>query len=724
MTTINIGGQRVKVGDEFWSLSQDEQNATVEHIAGQLGVKSGPKPPPPSGSGGGSEGMAGRATRAQREDYTAPTMLESAGRGFVQGGTAGFAEEMKGLEAAGGATPTMQFLNRFSPASMAASMALGGARMLAERAAPSVFGTGGTDAYNQTTDQIRSENRVAQSENPGSYLTGQIGGAVAVPLPAASFATVPRAIATGATLGAVTGAGNGEGLEDRARQAATGGIFGGLFGGAAVPLVKGAEALGGAISSAASGITSRIRGVANPEAEAARRVQMAFAKDAEAGNVISGPQLRSAVDNAQPIIAADMGGETVRALARSAANTSPAGREKLAAAIADRFEGQSERTVDFLKAFGAPEITAAREQLQAGARAANRPAYAKAYQDGAGGIWTEPLAEIASTPLGQQALKDAMIKARNRAPLDGFKPPPNPFVQGEDGVMQLQGGAAPTIQFWDHVQRSLRDAAETGNKDAGALRKVLNQELDRLVPSFNDARLGAAKFFGAEDALDAGIKFAQAGKMNHGEAMSALKRMSPDDQDLFKAGFLGQIIDRVGKLTDSRDVAKAIMQSPDARQRVQMVLGPKGAERLEAFIEGEKFMNATRAAVSGNSRTAQYLAEIGMAGGGAGAGLAVGGDVKSAAAGALLQKGARMGATKIDARVSEKVAEMLASDDPKVWGRAIELASKNRAVLDAISDANRYLAQLSAPQAPNIPVPALTGVPRAAAEDEPQRPVR
>ncbi len=37
MPTLNIGGQRVKVGDEFLSLSPEQQNATVEEIAGSLG---------------------------------------------------------------------------------------------------------------------------------------------------------------------------------------------------------------------------------------------------------------------------------------------------------------------------------------------------------------------------------------------------------------------------------------------------------------------------------------------------------------------------------------------------------------------------------------------------------------------------------------------------------------------------------------------------------------
>ncbi len=38
-TTLNIGGKRVKVGDNFRSLSPDQQNATVEEIARSLNIQ-------------------------------------------------------------------------------------------------------------------------------------------------------------------------------------------------------------------------------------------------------------------------------------------------------------------------------------------------------------------------------------------------------------------------------------------------------------------------------------------------------------------------------------------------------------------------------------------------------------------------------------------------------------------------------------------------------------
>lgn len=44
MATLNIGGKRVKVGDEFLRMSPEQQNAAVEEIAGQMGASAVPSP--------------------------------------------------------------------------------------------------------------------------------------------------------------------------------------------------------------------------------------------------------------------------------------------------------------------------------------------------------------------------------------------------------------------------------------------------------------------------------------------------------------------------------------------------------------------------------------------------------------------------------------------------------------------------------------------------------
>lgn len=50
MATLNINGRRVKVDDSFMSLSPEQQNATVDEIAGQIGVQPASKEEKPKGS--------------------------------------------------------------------------------------------------------------------------------------------------------------------------------------------------------------------------------------------------------------------------------------------------------------------------------------------------------------------------------------------------------------------------------------------------------------------------------------------------------------------------------------------------------------------------------------------------------------------------------------------------------------------------------------------------
>jgi hypothetical protein len=179
-----------------------------------------------------SEGPAGRATRAQREDYDAPSKLESFARAWERGGSYNFGDEARGLQAAGGASDLQGYLSRLSPGTYFGSLAAGAGRMLAEKAAPSIFGTGGTETYNRTVDQNRADNQVAETENPITTIIGQVAGGAATPVPAAAVATPLRAAATGAGLSALFGIGEGRTAQERAEKGATGAVVGGVLGGA------------------------------------------------------------------------------------------------------------------------------------------------------------------------------------------------------------------------------------------------------------------------------------------------------------------------------------------------------------------------------------------------------------------------------------------------------------------------------------------------------------
>jgi hypothetical protein len=102
-------------------------------------------------------------------------------------------------------------------------------------------------------------------------------------------------------------------------------------------------------------------------------------------------------------------------------------------------------------------------------------------------------------------------------------------INRETGRMELRTDpngttALPSLQFWDHVKRNLD---KVKSPDAQDFARVLREHLDTLAPAYKEARAGAAHFFGAENALEAGKAFVTS-KMANGEARQALGQ---DDAD-------------------------------------------------------------------------------------------------------------------------------------------------------------------------------------------------
>src|SRR5262249_18185559 len=154
------------------------------------------------------------------------------------------------------------------------------------------------------------------------------------------------------------------------------------------------------------------------------------------------------------------------------------------------------------------------------------------------GLWTDELQRMASnSPAFRRAMENAVERGRDRATAEGFGAF-NPGVTFENGIMRFgQGRGAPpypNMQYWDYGQRELRDAQNAArragrNEEAGALgmlHRSLLSELDNANPAFARARQGAAQFFGAENALEAGQAFVRS-SANIPEARTALARMSP-----------------------------------------------------------------------------------------------------------------------------------------------------------------------------------------------------
>ena len=550
-----------------------------------------------------------------------------------------------------------------------------------------------------------------QEEHPIADAVAEVAGGVASMGGAAATQTGAKLLGlTGNTLKQLATRGAASGAAVSAADAAVRGenplSAGGV--GAAVGAV--APVVGRAVNAkVVEPIAAAVRGARNPTAEAERRVASALDRDIR--NNDRGLTLREmtgAQAEGQPAALMDAGGEVTRALARSSANTSPEGRSILSRTIDDRFESQAPRLADWLsRTSHYPNATAQQDALDKVAKTVNRGAYAKAYREGDKEIISDELHRLMGSPAVVEAMRKAAASGKDRAITQGM----GAMRQGatvENGVVNFTKGknGAPTypnLAYWDAVKRELDDATaaaqRAGRKEEAStltqLTRGLRDELDRLVPSYGNARAGAAAFFGAGDAIEAGQNFVGASRrFGVEETRKALSKMSPIERQLFQDGYVSRLVQTIEQTGDRRSVLNKIGNSRAARAELVVALGPQRAKEVEARLRIEGIMDLARPAVQGNSTTARQLVELGLAGG-VGGYESYQGDPQALVKAALVY-GAARGKRVIDERVAKEVAKLLVSSDVRQLQRGLNILTRNQNMMGAIRQADAGLASIAA----------------------------
>lgn len=540
-----------------------------------------------------------------------------------------------------------------------------------------------------------------EEQHPIASTAAGLAGGVAATAPLAATGVGAKILGLGGgNLGSqmLRGAASGAGINaadalTRGGNPVTAAGVGALAGGAGEPVARVAGAI-------AEPIANTVRGIFNPSKEASRRVASAAERDLAAGTTgLTPKEFTDAKATGQPVTLMETGGETTRALARSAANTSPEGRAVLDKTINQRFESQSTRLADWLRStFHFPNAVAQQEAIEQAGKTANNTAYKKAYQEGSAGIWNPEIEQLAGSDAVAAAMKKAVAAAKDEAIISGHGAMNPRITFTQDGRIQFTKGPSgvptyPDLQFWDLTRRELSSSAaqaiRAGNDTEGrrltAFSKALNAALDKAVPSYAEARSGAALFFGAENALEAGQAFVTS-KMGNEEARRALAKMSPLEKQLFQDGYVDAFVRQVREGSDRRSMMNTIATSDAARERLSIALGPDKARELEAMLHVEGVMDLARSAVQGNSTTARQLVELGLAGGAYTYG--TGGNVLNpdpqAIMNAALVYGASRGHNVINTRVAEQVARQLSSNDPKFIAAGLKAIAGSQGLLNSL----------------------------------------
>jgi len=644
---------------------------------------------------------------------------ESAARGAIESLTFGTAPALSGLAAAGKTTRTTYIDPESGVAVNPESGVQDAIAGLVRVGLDHFLSPEGkaTEAYRKARDELRQTQESAFGQNPKSYIAGQVGGALVTPgLSGARAATAAGRIGKAARGGAAAGGlyGTGEAISegqspgDVALSGAKGAATGALFGTAGAGAIEG----GAKVINRARNVG---QGVINPEAVAARTIRDTMRSDAAGrGMGLDRPTYEAAQRSGMPLYMVDYGGQGTRDLGRAAANISPQAWDALEKVTTERAEGRPERLRAVIDRMFGGTLDAGADQikLEQAARKANRVNYGRAYAAGSRPIWSPELERLTSSDAVRGAIKGAITRGKDRAVAEGF----GGFRPGvrvtPDGRIEFPSGPKgiptyPDLRFWDYTQRELSDAANAAaragrNEEAATLKGVLHDlkaELDRQVPEFKAARQGAAQFFGAEDASEAGRKFVMM-NADPREASRALAKMSPPERELFARGFaddLGQAVLRNG----SMGTIKRAFTAPLARQKIETALGPARAKELEVTLRAELVADKTKAALGNSTTTRQQelmrALKAGVSASGTGHGLAGAGavgafefikdgqyDFKSILGGALLLGAMKRGAHKVDVRVFRHIGEMLASEDPAVLSRGVKAVARSPQLFDAM----------------------------------------
>jgi hypothetical protein len=596
-------------------------------------------------------------------------------------------------------------------------------------------------SYERGRKHAAAQQKIAQEQHPAAYLTGQVAGVLGGPGFGAGqilgrgmgagevLGRIGQGMKAGAIGGGLYGAGEalgeGEGLGGIAASGIQGGVTGGLLGGIGSGVLEAARPLG-------TKIANVFRGALKPDDEAARQIMQAMIRDyRREGRQFTPEELKAAHDAGLPIKMIDEGGAETHALGERSSLLSEPARDALTKMTQQRFETQSPRIADFIRQLtGVRSATDLLEAVQKVAPRVNKPAYERAYADGAHGIWDEGFGHMLTAPVMQDAIRKTMISARNDAAKMGLAPPKNPFVvdpatgQIKLGVDKDGNTLIPNLQFWDYVKRNL-DKVNT--RDAQDWARILRERLDDLVPSYGVARAGAASFFGAQNALEAGHKFFDFTAAKTPAQQLALRqayaKFTPDEKALFASGYASRLADEVERVPATTDVLKRnFVNSGPARDRTRMALGANNADQLEALLRSERLVDRARTMLGG-SPTARRAVQLGIWGvGGAGAealfeqahGLRTP-SWESMFHWGLLAGMGRRGAQAIDQRVATRIGQMLADDNPVVRQQGAQVIARNPVIFNALRQATsvgaRTGTEAAHPGRPRIEVTKPAGAP-------------
>lgn len=367
------------------------------------------------------------------------------------------------------------------------------------------------------------------------------------------------------------------------------------------------------------------------------RAQALLARDMERDR-LSAENVGTAVghmsEGDKPVTVMDVGGPAVARRARTVATLPGQGSGDLTNFLGERQADQAARIIGDIKTKlgDGSAINELVDHLSAEQEANSSPLYKGAFKANQN-VASPEIDAILETPAGKEALTSAARKMRNDRTLVGV-----PDAELRDQAYDTgqytpgSGGIASGLKLrtLDYVKRALDDQiaakiAANQPDDARILTGMKNslvRELDeadvtaRAGPNstkpegglYAQARRAHAEPAQIKNAIEAGRNFTSV--TDPGELVSVIRKLPVAQRPYFQIGAARKLTDLINNVSDRRDSVNRVFGSPTIRAQVDAVFGPGATEDFAKAMTSERGMSATNRFVTGNSTTANKLADI------------------------------------------------------------------------------------------------------------------
>lgn len=402
--------------------------------------------------------------------------------------------------------------------------------------------------------------------------------------------------ADAAALGGFTGAMEGNGLQERGANALKGAAIGGLAGGVLPP----ALAIGGA---ALSPVVSNIRARVNPTGFAQSQVARGASESRMTPQQITDSIEAAARDGQGMFTAADAMGNAGQRMLSSTARAPGQARTDVVNFLDARQAGQGRRVSNALaEGFDAPQTAAQTEARLTAQRGADADVAYGAVRAGSNPVDLVGTLNHLDRTIGTQP--GQVVTAAN----DSIEAALTPFRQ------RLARVNPDDFEAVQRIRGDMADAAQSavqsghGNRArliGGAVRQ-LDAAMENASAGFRQANRDFAQASRNIEAVDTGRTAATRGRTE--DTIPAYRALNGRGQEAFRAGYVDPLVGQTQGAAVGVNKARPFT-SDSFRDEVAAIAPQRTQTQMTSRIGRENTMFQTRHAATGNSKTAENLAD-------------------------------------------------------------------------------------------------------------------